>query len=43
MSAFAGRVAIVTGGGSGLGEAIGRPLATKGAGIVLTEIDLDAA
>jgi NAD(P)-dependent dehydrogenase (short-subunit alcohol dehydrogenase family) len=43
MSAFAGRVAIVTGGGSGLGEAIGKSLAAKGASVVLTDINLDAA
>lgn len=43
MSAFAGRVAIVTGGGSGLGEAIGKALAAKGARVVLSDINLQAA
>ena len=40
---FAGRVAIVTGGGSGLGEAIGKALAAKGTRVVLSDINLDAA
>jgi NAD(P)-dependent dehydrogenase (short-subunit alcohol dehydrogenase family) len=43
MKAFDGRVAIVTGGGSGLGEAIGKELAARGATVVLTDIDLDGA
>ena len=43
MSGFAGKVAIVTGGGSGLGEAIGKALANKGARVVLTDIKLEAA
>lgn len=42
-TAFAGRVAIVSGGGSGLGEAIGRGLAAKGAKVLLTDINLEAA
>lgn len=34
---------MVTGGGSGLGEAIGKALAAKGAQVVLTDINLEAA
>lgn len=43
MDTFDGKIAIVTGGGSGLGEAIGKDLAGRGATVVLTDIDLDAA
>jgi NAD(P)-dependent dehydrogenase (short-subunit alcohol dehydrogenase family) len=43
MGAFDDRVAIVTGGGSGLGEAIGKRLATLGASVVLSDINLKAA
>lgn len=43
MGAFEGRVAIVTGGGSGLGEAIAKRLATMGAKVVLSDIDLESA
>jgi NAD(P)-dependent dehydrogenase (short-subunit alcohol dehydrogenase family) len=43
MSRFDGKVAIVTGGGSGLGEAIGKELAARGAKVVLSDINLDAA
>ena len=43
MSMFKGKVAIVTGGGSGLGEAIGKDLAAHGASVVLTDIDVARA
>jgi NAD(P)-dependent dehydrogenase (short-subunit alcohol dehydrogenase family) len=43
MGAFDGRVAIVTGGGSGLGEAIGKRLAADGASVVLSDIDREGA
>jgi 3-oxoacyl-[acyl-carrier protein] reductase len=38
-----GRVAIVTGGGHGIGKAYARGLAAEGASIVVAEIDADAA
>ncbi|HEY3384027.1 MAG TPA: glucose 1-dehydrogenase [Vicinamibacterales bacterium] len=38
-----GKVAIVTGGGSGLGEAIGKALARRGVKIVLSDINLNGA
>jgi NAD(P)-dependent dehydrogenase (short-subunit alcohol dehydrogenase family) len=40
---FEQRVAIVTGGGSGLGEAIGKDLSSKGARVVLSDINLEGA
>ena len=43
MNEFDGKVAIVTGGGSGLGEAIGRLLAARGASVVLSDINLKGA
>jgi NAD(P)-dependent dehydrogenase (short-subunit alcohol dehydrogenase family) len=43
MPRFDGKVAIVTGGGSGLGEAIGKALAGDGARVVLADINLAGA
>src|SRR5699024_1468091 len=43
MTDFTGKVALITGGGSALGEAMSRELASKGASVVVTDIDLDAA
>jgi NAD(P)-dependent dehydrogenase (short-subunit alcohol dehydrogenase family) len=43
MNGFQGRVAIVTGGGSGLGEAIAKSLAAKGASVVVSDINLEGA
>lgn len=40
---FDGKVAIVTGGGSGLGEAIGKDLAARNVRVVLTDIKVEAA
>lgn len=40
---FEGRIALVTGGGSGLGEAISRDLAAQGASVVISDIDMDNA
>ncbi len=42
-TSFDGKVAIVTGGGSGLGEAIGKALAAKSAKVVLTDLNLEGA
>ena len=43
MTGLSGKVAIVTGGGSGLGEAIGKLLASNGVKTVLSDINLKAA
>jgi NAD(P)-dependent dehydrogenase (short-subunit alcohol dehydrogenase family) len=43
MRGLDGKVAIVTGGGSGLGEAIGKALARSGVKVVLSDINLEGA
>lgn len=43
MAAFDGKVAIVTGGGSGIGEACSKELAAKGAMVVISDINLEGA
>jgi NAD(P)-dependent dehydrogenase (short-subunit alcohol dehydrogenase family) len=43
MDSLDGKVAIVTGAGSGIGEAISRELASRGAHVVVADIDGDAA
>jgi NAD(P)-dependent dehydrogenase (short-subunit alcohol dehydrogenase family) len=43
MTGISGKVAIVTGGGSGLGEAIGKALASRGAKVVLSDINVKGA
>lgn len=42
-ASFDGKVALVTGGGSGIGEAIGKALAARGSRVVVSDIKLDAA
>ncbi|HJO06847.1 MAG TPA: glucose 1-dehydrogenase [Chloroflexota bacterium] len=43
MSDFTGKVAVITGGGKGLGADAGKAFATAGAAVVLADIDADAA
>lgn len=43
MAGFKAAVALVTGGGSGLGEAIAQALGTRGSKVVVTDIDLASA
>ncbi|WP_373490954.1 SDR family oxidoreductase [Parasphingorhabdus sp.] len=43
MSRLTGKIAIVTGAGSGLGKAIGERFAAEGARVLLTDIDLGSA
>src|SRR5438876_7433530 len=42
-SAFTGKVALVTGAGAGIGEAIARLLAARGAQVVVADVNLPAA
>ena len=42
MEDFRGRVAVITGGGGGIGAAIARVLAARGARIVLADLDAGA-
>ena len=41
MSSFEGKVAVITGAGSGIGRALALDLATKGAKLALSDIDAD--
>ena len=43
MSNFDGKVAIVTGGGSGLGEAIAKDLAARGVRVIVSDINMQGA
>ena len=42
MKDFSGKLAIVTGGASGVGFAIGEALAKEGARVVLTDVEKDS-
>jgi NAD(P)-dependent dehydrogenase (short-subunit alcohol dehydrogenase family) len=43
LKRFAGRAALITGGGHGIGRACARRLATEGAAVVLADVDMSAA
>lgn len=43
MSRFEGKVAVVTGGGGGIGSAIARRLASEGAQVVVTDVNAESA
>jgi NAD(P)-dependent dehydrogenase (short-subunit alcohol dehydrogenase family) len=43
MGNFEGKTALVTGGGSGLGEAISKDLAKNGVNVVVVDLNLDGA
>ncbi len=43
MDPFKGRVAVITGGGGGIGAALAEAFATRGARLVLADLQLDAA
>ena len=43
MSRFEGKVALVTGGGGGIGSAIARRLASEGAHVVVTDVNAESA
>ncbi len=43
MDAFGGKVAIVTGGASGIGRALGAALVRRGARVVLADVNGEAA
>jgi meso-butanediol dehydrogenase/(S,S)-butanediol dehydrogenase/diacetyl reductase len=43
MNRFEGRVALITGGGHGIGRACARRLAAEGAAVVLADVDVEAA